>query len=161
MSICNNVMLTDMVYNGQKVKEWHHNDVLVYRSAVAYRVVFTDYPITITSSRGSVKTAETLSSGYKLNAKKDGNSGSNGQVKASVSLPTQGCNKVDISYRCTNATAASVNGATIVSTFTPDVSDKITLGCSGDTLELNLELNENTAYYTAGLLITEIYFYND
>lgn len=126
-----------------------------------WTVVFTDYPITITSSRGSVKTAETLSSGYKLNAKKDGNSGSNGQVKASVSLPTQGCNKVDVSYRCVEVSHASINGTSIVTTFTHDVSGEVTLSCSGDTLELNLQVDENTAYYTASLQITNIYFYNE
>ena len=118
-----------------------------------YYVAFANYPITVTASRGDVKTAETLSSGYRLRTKKNADANEWGQVTASVSLPTQGCNKVAIKYVCSNITEAKINGSTVSANGT------LTFDCSGNTFDLTLQVTDNTAYYTAELLINEIYFY--
>ena len=130
-------------------------------ASTPYYVVFTDYPLTITESRGTVATAETLSSGYRLRTKKHPDQNQFGQVIASVSLPTQGCSKVDVKYNITNVNHATINDSAVnIGDFTETASGTLTLDCSGDSFTLTLKVTDQTEYYTAELLITEIYFYS-
>lgn len=128
-----------------------------------WTVVFTDYPITMTGSGIDAGTAKvsTASSGYSMSVKKNPDANGSGYVKASVSLPTLGCNKVAVSYICRDSSGLVINGTTFFSTYTSYAEDTYTLDCSGDTFTLNVDLYEATDYFTASLEITNIYFYNE
>ena len=150
-----------MTYNDQKVKEWYHDGVLVYRSATPYRVLFTDYPIVKTASYIDDNTAKvsTDNSGYTMSLKRNPDAGGYGYVKGSVTLPTQGCNKVAISYKCFASSGLDINDTQIFGVFTSYKEDTYILDCSGDAFTLNLCLYEGTGDNTAILNMTEIHFY--
>ena len=134
---------------------------VLWQACTPYYVVFADYPLTIIESRGEVMTAETLSTGYRLRTKKNSDQNQFGQVVVSATFPTKGCNKVDVKYNLTTANDASINDSTVsIGDFTDTASGTCTLDCSGDDFTLTMRVTDQTAYYTAELLITEIYFYS-
>ena len=126
-----------------------------------YYVTFTDYPITMTASGIDNGTARvsTTESWYFMSVRKNPDANGTGYVKGSVSLPTQGCNKVAVTYMCQNTSTFVMNGDTLISMFTSYNEDTSTLTCYGDTFALNLDLYDATSDNTAELRITSIYFY--
>ena len=130
-----------------------------FPEAQPYHVVFTDYPITKTGSGSDngTGTTSTNSSGYTMSVKKDPNAGGYGYVRASITLPTKGCNKVEISYTFNNAADVQINDLSVITNNT----DSYTFDCSEDTFTLNFYINEHTGNNTATLSITDIYFYRE
>ena len=124
-----------------------------------WTVVFMDYPITKTGSANDNGTAQVLtdSSGYTLSTGKNAGTIGFGAVEASVSLPTQGCNKVRVSYTCASCTGLFMNGVYP----TIDTNGSYTFDCSGDMFELFIQISQGSDNGTAVLKITEIYFYNE
>lgn len=156
-----NIEMKAMTYNDQKVKEWYHDGVLVYRSATPYHVLFTDYPLAKISSYLDNGTSKVLTeaTGYTMSMRKNPDAGGYGNVKGSVLLPTQGCNKVAITYKCFDSSGLVINNTTIFNLFTSYKEDTYILDCSGDTFTLNLDLYEATGDNTAILYVTDIHFY--
>ena len=134
---------------------------VLWQACTPYYVVFTDYPLTVTTLIGEVRTAETLSTGYRLRTKRSSDENQFGQVVASVTLPTKGCNKVDVKYACTTVNGASINDSTVtIGDFTEESSGTCTFDCSGDNFTLTMRIVDQTAHYTAELMISEIHFYS-
>jgi len=129
-----------------------------------WTVVFTDHPISKTEVANDNGTAKitTADSGYTLSVKKHPDTVGFGAIEGAVTLPTQGCNKVRISYIRSYCTGASINGTELTVDELLSVREgTLVLDCSGDTFTLIAGIVESTAYYTAELKITEIYFYNE
>ena len=128
-----------------------------FPESTPYHVVFTEYPLVKTDSgidagTASVSTAET---GYTLSVKKDPGAGGHGYVEGSVTLPTKGCNKVEISYTYNGAADVKINDTSVINKNT------YTIDCTEDTCTLKFKVSEATASYTATLQIKDIYFYRD
>lgn len=126
-----------------------------------YYVDIPSNPLTDTTNPTNHEYTVTIRDGYYyLCAKKNPDANHIGVAEGTVSLPTQGCNKVSINYTYVNASEVKINDQVIGGgTYNTNVNGTITFDCSGDTFTLILRVLESTEYYTAGLQITEIHFY--
>lgn len=123
-----------------------------------YYVKFTDYPLQLVESTGEWE-MKTESTRYYISALKDSGSGSYGHVTALTTLPTQGCNKVRVKY--THYSGYEDQKASINDVLFSIGSGYLNFNCSGDTFTLKMSVSEPTAYFTADVSVTEIYFYNE
>lgn len=145
---------TVTVANGLRFKK---NNVIttVWVANTPYTVNFTDYPITEVSSTACAhKSIDTTASYYRVSALK-GDTTTFANLVASVTLPTQKCNKVRVKYTASEYAGGSINGTEVTSGAT----DELVFDCSGDEFTLTLSVSDNTAYYTATLTVTEVSFY--
>lgn len=157
----NGTTINSVVFNGTSVDKVIYNGTTVWTRATPYYVTFTSYPMTDKSTdTNHTWEVSTSSSGYYLKAMKNPDSIAYGNAAGEVSLPTNNCNKVRVKYTTTYSENAlnttTINGTTVYS----NVSNQyITFNCSGDTFTLRGNISEATAYWTATLLISEVYFY--
>ena len=134
---------------------------VLWTKARPYYVDIPSNPLTDITNPTNHEYTVTIRNGYYyLCAKKNPNANHFGVAEGTVSLPTQGCNKVNVKYTYINAGEVKINDQVIGGgTYDTDVNGTITFDCSGDTFTLTPRVIEQTEYYTATLQITEIYFY--
>ena len=127
-----------------------------------YHVVFNNYPLTKTDSGidNGTGAISTTSSGYTMSVSRNINANGAGFVKGSVSLPTQGCKKVKITYTGSNVSGFIIEGAKAISQYTSSLNSTYIFYTSEDTLQLDLELYDCADNVKATINITDIYFYN-
>jgi hypothetical protein len=160
----NDTELKSMVYNGQEIKTWIHNDIKVYNfiTPTPFTLVFTDYPlISVGTNVDSDLTAiETTASRYRAYVKKDSAVGHNGyHVAKTPPIPTQGCNKVKVTDSLTEYGVGSINNYNIVHENGTSVSGSVVFDISDNTFILTLNVQDGTAYYYAELIVTKVEFY--
>ena len=158
MSILRNGNLSEytFLHNGVPMDKVLHNGVTeLWTRATPYTVAFTDYPLTEVSSAACAhKSCETTDSYYRVSALK-GDTTTFANLVASVTLPTEKCNKVKVKYTASEYAIGNINGTEV----TAGATGQLVFDCTGDEFELVLSVSDNTAYYTATLTVTEVSFY--
>lgn len=159
MSILRNGKLSEytFLHNGIPMDKVLHNGTTeLWTRATPYTVVFTDYPISEVSSIAcEVKSCTTTAEHYQISALKSGTV-TFANIVASVTLPTQKCNKVKVKYSASEYAMGDINGAEITAGAS---NEYLVFDCAGDEFTLELSVYDNTATYPATLTITEVSFY--
>lgn len=133
----------------------------VFLGYVEYNVNFADYPITLSDVTMSVDcTNEQCNNmngtGFYMQVADAGGQVAYGKMECTVNLPTQGCNKVDITYAA-KGDDPCINNEKLTSDSKQHI---ITLDCSDDTFELLMKVvSDNSQLCT--LTITNIMFYHE
>lgn len=123
-----------------------------------YEVDFANYPITLddcTTRRGdntNEKCGNEEGTGFYMQVQDNGGAGEFAQLLCPVDLPTQGCNKVDITYTCAGH-EPWINDVTLSDSGTQ------TFDCTGSTFTLNMRVTSPTEEL-CWLRITKIRFYH-
>lgn len=160
MAILRNGVAVDyrLLHNGVELdKATYDGSVELWVKATPYTVVFTDYPLTEGESGNYTdKAVITNATGYILRVKKKTDTVAFGYVNASVTYPTQKCNRVKVKYSTGEYTVASINGTTLDKNA---INKEIVLECTGTEFTLNLYVYDETAYFLSELTIKEITFY--
>lgn len=166
--VVNGTTIEKVICNGVEIDKVVCNGVTVWESATPFTLALTSYPISKTSSGGSIPDGETTAGGcnttssrYYISAKQGGASTAYGYCNASTSaIPTQGCNKVKITYSVNSwVTSASING-TDVSSKAGTTGNTLILSC-GDTFTLNMSVTVANDTNWGTLQVTKVEFYSE
>ena len=133
----------------------------VFLEYVEYTVNFADYPITLSDCTSSVDNANNEQcnnmngTGFYMQVADAGVQVAYGKLNCTVNLPTQNCNKVDITYVASGYDPC-INGEKLTSDSTSHI---ITFDCNGDIFDLLMHVVSNTSNLCT-LKITNIRFYH-
>lgn len=130
--------------------------------AKPFTLSFLDYPLTTTHLNGDNDYKATTAAYYEVWACKNSGSGSYGTHTVNTpKIPTQGCNKVRVTYTASDWSHATINGKSVTwGQNNSAVSGTLTFDVTDDTFVLSLNVTDATSY-SRWLRVTKVEFYRE